>query len=274
MNQDQIKTLLLQLNPDVPDFSVIMTGKESKKVDGLYKPETAEILLHNRNFHSQEQLVYTAIHEFAHHVHFSSQERPTSSKAHTARFWEIFHRLLQKAEEKKLYTSIFLTEPEFVALTEKLKKQYLFKNGELMKELGQLLLEALELCRRHHTNFEDYLDRVLGVNRVTAKTVMTAFRQDLPPELGYDQMKFVSGLKNPETRSEVIQRLEQGETVDMIKVDLKAGPEPLVFDGVKNKLEEMERERRSLEQQLARTQQRLADLANKIEQLKLAEQEV
>ena len=72
MNQDQTKALLLQLEPQAPAFELIFSGKSSKKVNGLYKPETREILLHNKNFASDEELIYTAIHEFAHHLHFCS----------------------------------------------------------------------------------------------------------------------------------------------------------------------------------------------------------
>ena len=68
MNQDQIKAMLLDIEESQLEFSVILTGKESKRVNGLYKPDTCEILLHNRNFTSDNQLIYTAIHEYAHHL--------------------------------------------------------------------------------------------------------------------------------------------------------------------------------------------------------------
>ena len=46
MNQTQVKELLLQLKEDVEEFSVIFSGKKSKKVDGLYKPDSREIIIH------------------------------------------------------------------------------------------------------------------------------------------------------------------------------------------------------------------------------------
>ena len=48
MNQDQIKEMLLKIEDTELDFSVTFTGKESKKVNGLYKPDTHEILLHTK----------------------------------------------------------------------------------------------------------------------------------------------------------------------------------------------------------------------------------
>ena len=68
MNQDQIKEMLLKIEDSELDFSVTFTGKESKKVNGLYKPDTHEILLHTKNFKTDNQLIYTAIHEYAHHL--------------------------------------------------------------------------------------------------------------------------------------------------------------------------------------------------------------
>ncbi len=50
MNQDQVKRALLSVRNAPEDFSVILSGKESRKVNGLYKPETREIILHNKNF--------------------------------------------------------------------------------------------------------------------------------------------------------------------------------------------------------------------------------
>ena len=44
MNNDQIKSLLLELQPDVPEFAVILSGKASRRVNGLYKSDTREII--------------------------------------------------------------------------------------------------------------------------------------------------------------------------------------------------------------------------------------
>ena len=68
MNQDQVKDMLLSLENTELEFSVIFSGKESKRVNGLYKIEEREIILHNRNFKTDNQLIYTAIHEYTHHL--------------------------------------------------------------------------------------------------------------------------------------------------------------------------------------------------------------
>ena len=103
MNQDQTKELLRKLRPDAPDFTLIFTGKSSRKVNGLYKTESREILLHNKNFSSDAELQYTAIHEFSHHLNFLSEAPPVGSRCHTKAFWLIFHGLLTQAIEQGLY---------------------------------------------------------------------------------------------------------------------------------------------------------------------------
>ena len=49
MDNQKIKEMLLDIHETNLDFTVTQTGKESKRVNGLYKPHTHEILLHNQN---------------------------------------------------------------------------------------------------------------------------------------------------------------------------------------------------------------------------------
>src|SRR3989304_2714446 len=100
MNQDQIKEQLLTIKKNDVPFSVILSGKKSKKVNGLYKAERREIILHNKNFSSDNELMYTAIHEYAHHIQFTASPVPISIRIHTVRFWSLFHGLLNEAEAK------------------------------------------------------------------------------------------------------------------------------------------------------------------------------
>ena len=58
---EQIKKALLSLRKTEHDFSVILSGKKSRKVHGLYKPDTREIVIHNRNFKNDNEMMYTAI---------------------------------------------------------------------------------------------------------------------------------------------------------------------------------------------------------------------
>lgn len=74
MTNEKIKEVLLSLEKAGIDFSVTQTGKTSKKVNGLYAPATFEIFLHNKNFATENELIYTAIHEYAHHLKLQAKE--------------------------------------------------------------------------------------------------------------------------------------------------------------------------------------------------------
>ena len=68
MDNEKIKQILLDIAPTEMEFSVIQTGKESKRVNGFYMPDTHELFLHNKNFNNDNQLIYTAVHEYTHHI--------------------------------------------------------------------------------------------------------------------------------------------------------------------------------------------------------------
>jgi hypothetical protein len=106
MNQEQVMQKLLQLDDTVEDFIVTLSGKASSKVDGLYKPETREIIIHNKNHTGDNALMYTAIHEFAHHIQFTTSAAPVSARSHTNHFYSILHKLLGKARSWE-YTRMY-----------------------------------------------------------------------------------------------------------------------------------------------------------------------
>ncbi len=266
MNQDQTKELLLRIEPQAPDFTLVFTGKSSKKVNGLYKPESREILLHNRNFQSDEELVYTAIHEFAHHLHYCSSARPSTIRSHTAVYWSLFHRLLQKAEEVGLYRNVFVVEPDFVTLTTRIQSRFLQSNGQLMKDFGQALLEAVQLCTKHHVRFEDYMDRILCIPRSTAKTVMASFAQDVTPEFGYDHLKMMTTVKDPEVRREMEMKRKEGYSPEMLRQELRGDPLPTDYSGAPlNDPDMLQRE--VLERNREALRKKIADFSRKLEEI-------
>ncbi len=95
MKNEEIKTNLQKLFNCKEDFTVTQTGKKSNKVNGLYKPATHEIFLHNRNFNTENELMYTAVHEFTHH--YLTTEKGDKSGRHNGLFWATFYDFLEKA---------------------------------------------------------------------------------------------------------------------------------------------------------------------------------
>ncbi|HCM25160.1 MAG: hypothetical protein A2Z99_06120 [Treponema sp. GWB1_62_6] len=259
MNQDRVKELLLSVEDAPMDFSVVFSGKQSKKVNGLYKPDTREILIHNRNFKEDNMLMYTAVHEYAHHLHCCSRGGKLSARAHSAEFWSILHGLLQKAEDEGVYKNVFADSPELESLTETIRKKCLYENGSLVKELGKLLMEANTLCTGIGARFEDYIDRVLRIPRVAARTAMKIYQYNVNPSMGADNMKIVAGIGNDETRTAAEGALLSGKSPDEVKVQIARRP---VQDDPKERLE---KEKLRLERTIQTLTKRLEEVERELE---------
>lgn len=262
MNQDQVKEKMLELKENVEYFSLIFSGKESKKVNGLYKPETKEIIIHNKNHQNDNQIIYTAIHEFAHHVQFTVSPIPISSRAHTSKFWNIFHTLLITAEEKGIFQNIYKTDKEFVDLTNRIKSNYLFANAKLMKEFGGLLFEAMDLCEKKGTIFEDYVSRELLMERNTAKTLVKVSKTDIDPNIGFDNMKTLTRIKDNKERQMAEIAFKEGKSPDMVKEQIKTKTNPA------DPLKLLENEKNRIEKTINTLQQKLDQIEKRIIEIK------
>ncbi len=263
MNQDQVKERLLRLQDDVEEFFLVFSGKSSKKANGVYHPDSREIIIHNRNFETDDQLMYTAVHEFAHHVHFTTSAVPVGPRAHTLEFRSILHRLLEKAETMGIYTSPFDSDPELQALTARLRNEFLVRNGRIMKEFGEALIEAERLCRARHARFDDYVERVLALDRRTANTLMKIHSYDVDPSMGYHNMATVAGLGSDAKRAQAEEAFLAGRSPDMVKTSMRS-TQPEAPADPRQKLEKervrVQRTIRSLETKLSEIDERIARL--------------
>ena len=265
MNQDQIKALLLKLADAPEDFSVVLTGKKSRKVDGLYRPETRELLIHNRNHKSERDLVHTAIHEYAHHLQYCEAAVPVSGRVHSGRFWAIFHRLLYKAEELGVYRSPFDAVPELRRITKEIRA-LTAENGTLMKRLGELLAEARELCAKQDADFGDYLDRALRLPRGLAGAAERVARLDLDPRVGFENMKVLARIPERAARAAAEKSLLERDSPDMVRDRYAAAGRPEAA-AARKPLAELRTEKRRIERTIAHLQQRLAEVESRIRRL-------
>ena len=262
MNNERIKEILLDISPCEIDFTVIQTGKESKRVNGFYKPDTHEIYLHNLNFKSDNMLVYTAVHEYTHHLcTIEKQENDPSygkaCKVHTQEFWAKFGDLLKIAEEKGYYSIGWESNEELKALTQDIKENYLAKNGQLMQEFGKKLARAFDLCQEADIRYEDYVDRVLCLPRNAAKDIRKVGAVDINPAIGFENMKVVASIKKPDERASVQQDfLEGGKSPATVRelMKQKAAAGRTSENDPKAKLE---KEKQRLEKSIAQLTQRL-----------------
>jgi hypothetical protein len=266
MNQDKVKQKLLSIEDAPLEFSLIFSGKKSKKVNGLYKPGSREIIIHNRNFQGddtgQNLLLYTAIHEYAHHLHACSRGGTLSPRAHNSEFWAIFHALLEKAEKKKIYSDIFSVSPELLKLTDVIRDKYLKNNGALVKEMGKHLLKAHDLCTGIGVRFEDYVDRMLRIPRTAANMAIKMFEYDIAPEVGADNMRFLAGIRDGDERKAAETALIKGKSPDSVKIQVRN----------KNKEEDpvllLEKEKTRLERTIATLNKRLNEVIKELKEKK------
>jgi hypothetical protein len=259
MNQTQVKDILLQLKEDIEEFTVIFSGKKSTKVDGLYKPSTREIIIHNRNTEDQNAIIYTAVHEFAHHIHVSSSPVPVPRRAHTKEFWSILHNLLSKAEALNVYKNKFQTEAEFKTLTFEIKDKFILKNGALMKDFGKLLLKAYELCNKYDMSFDDYVDREIGLGRTNAKQLIRVYKEDINPVVGYENMKTLTRIKSGEERVRAEEAFLNGSSPDTVKSQFNPGTitseDPVI---------RLQKEKQRIERSIVNFNKRLAEIENSL----------
>jgi len=261
MNQEKIKNLLLKIADAPLEFSVILSGKKSRKVNGLYKTDTREIILHNRNFtndtNGENLLLYTAIHEYAHHLHACSRGGNLSSRAHTSEFWAIFHELLDKAEKKNIYQNVLTSSPELEKLTDQIKRKFLEENGNLVKELGRYLIKARELCEKIGGRFEDYVDRVLRIPKLAAQTAIKMYEYDINPSIGADNMRYVAGIRDEDERAAAQKALLSGKSPDSVKTARKNQNSSALEQDAKQRLE---KEKSRLEKTIVSLRTRLKEV--------------
>ncbi len=257
MNQDKIKEILLEIENTTLEFSVTFTGKESKKVNGLYKPETCEILLHNKNFSTENQLIYTAIHEYTHHLlnqtkmEESGGLKPSYNRVHTNEFWAKFHGLLEIAEQKGYYVIGLENSPELAQLTDEIRKNYLETNGRLMQEFGQLLAKAHKLCQQAGIRYEDYIDRILKLPRTAAKSIVRVSALPINPAIGFENMKMVASLPKEKQEDAQTQLLSGASSPDSVRSIMKRKSEET------DKRTKLEKEKQRLEKTIQQLTSRL-----------------
>ncbi|MDR2490546.1 MAG: hypothetical protein LBD20_03985 [Spirochaetaceae bacterium] len=261
VSPDNIKTALLSLEEPLLDFSVIFSGKTSKKVNGLYKGDSREIVIHNRNFvgengTDENQLFYTAVHEYAHHQHCCKRGGNLPARFHGPDFWSIFHSLLEKAEKLGLYHTGVEEAPELKKITELIKEKYLTQNALLFKEFGGLLAKAADLCKKIGLRFEDYLDRVLCIPKNAAKLAMRSFDYDINPTVGVDNMRYIASIRPEEARLSAEKSFLLGKSPDSVKTAVKMLPP-----------NEPEDPRRMLEKEKQRLERTIESLKKRLEEV-------
>ena len=248
MTNEEIKTNLKKLFDCKEDFTVIQTGKKSNKVNGLYKPDSHEIFLHNKNFGTENELMYTAVHEFTHH--YLRTEKGDKGGRHNSLFWSTFYDFLEKAIELGFYERTRSEETQ--ELIEEAKQiQELIINAQ--KALGKVLANLYDSCKRNNERIEDVVEHDLQLSRQKAKE----YQKMRNTECNSDEMaKIINSAKNPVVKDMAQKAADGGKTVEQVKQIAKAKP---VDDNLESP-ESLRREEKRLETTIERLNDRLVQV--------------
>jgi hypothetical protein len=97
--------LLMSLYPCKVSFSVGVKNDKPKKRLGSYYPRQKRIIIHTGERDKYDP-VETAIHEYAHHLHYTEFNMEKKKQApHGKEFWQIYGQLLYRAKVLGIYDS-------------------------------------------------------------------------------------------------------------------------------------------------------------------------
>jgi hypothetical protein len=132
-----------------------------------------------------------------------------------------------------------------------------------MRDFGELLIEAEELCKTTNTRFEDYVDRVLGLHRSAARVLMKMRAFDIDPALGFENMKTVAALRSEEDRQAAQNAFRAGKSPDMVKAEFgKKTQEKEPSEQLRQEKKRIERTIASLSLRLEEIEKRLGEIGS------------
>ena len=106
----QLKWMLLKIYRPQVAFDLRVTTQRPKTRMGYYVPARRSITIHGgwSDVHSLKEI---AIHEYAHHIHFTEYRHSGKKDApHGENFWRIYSALMAKAIEKGLYNDNYINK--------------------------------------------------------------------------------------------------------------------------------------------------------------------
>ena len=133
-----------------------------------------------------------------------------------------------------------------------------------MKEFGKLLVEAHILCREKHAVFEDFAERVLGMPRGSAHSLMKVYTLDVDETLGFEKMKVVAAIRDTKARTEAVESFREGKTPSQVRQLIKesrTGSEPTQG--------RLEAQKRRLKKSISNLKEKLNNVERQLQQINL-----
>jgi hypothetical protein len=255
MTEEQVHERLLQVYEGSEPFSVTF-NRLPKTIWGKYFPYTRSIVVDRCKMANDTMLMYTALHELAHHICYQDKGQE-SLRAHTKLFWGIYHNLLDRAEEAGIYERS--SDAAVTALVERAKAKDR-EAAALQRELGGILEALWEVCEEKGVRVEDVLERQVGLSRKTWKAMLGAASlrgQEGIELLGQDAQERAVRLQN---KDEGLRELFKGYLAGRSMAQLDMGKEPRDVDPLKK----LEAEKAELDRKIQRLQERLFVVTGRI----------
>lgn len=248
MTNEEIKSNLKKLFDCKEDFTVTQTGKKSNKVNGLYKSATHEILLHNLNFNTSNELMYTAVHEFTHH--YFTTEKDKKGGRHNGLFWATFYDFLEKAISHGFYERTRSEETQkLIDEAKEIQKAII----DAQTKLGEALSKIIESCDRNNERTEDVIEHDLQITRNKSKEYLKMRNSDTNSD---EMAKVINSAKDVIIKAAAQKAADEGKTVEQVKQIAKTKPVDDDLEGP----DQLRREKNRLENQIERLNDRLVQV--------------
>jgi Zn-dependent peptidase ImmA (M78 family) len=262
MDQDDVKKNLLKLHDCAEDFTLVFSGKKNKKVNGLYKSNKKEIVINNRNFEDTETgnnlLLYTAMHELAHHIQFTELNQK-SIRAHTVLFFATLDDLVDIAEKKGIYKMPIDEDTQrLIDQAKEISREI----AALQRKLGQVLLQLHGACENKGIRYEDVIERKAQIARQTEKKARKACNLHLSGEIGVDIQEAAIKERDEGKIEAIVNAGQKGKSIDQAKKNVA---KPIDHE---DETVSLMKEKARIEKTIASLKRRLEELA---EQLKSRE---
>ncbi|MDR1362654.1 MAG: hypothetical protein LBJ35_01195 [Spirochaetaceae bacterium] len=256
LNGQEVKEELGKLYETKEKYTVVFSGKKSGKINGLYKPACCEIVIHDKNFENDNLLMYTAIHELAHHIQNTERGEKTT-RAHTNLFWAVFYDLVDKAEEAGIYAPDI--DEDMKKLIEE-ARDISKETARLQRKLGEVIIKINEACGKKGLRTEDIVERRAQISR--AGMIRAAAARNLGDcGVGADIQEEAAREKNSEKRAAIIRSGRAGKSVAQIKYERADAREVKT-----NEIERLTLERGRINRTIEALKDRLEEITKEIDE--------
>ena len=268
MNQDDVYQKLEEIYKCKKSFTLIFSGKKSKVKNGFYRPGTFEITINNKNFLDQENqlneslLMYTAMHELAHHIQFTEHGQK-GTRCHTQLFYAIMDMLADKAEEKGIYKPVIDGE-----LEELLTEAEVLSNkiARLQIDLGKVLGKIETACFKKGVRYEDMIKRKALICMDTAKKYSRMACLDLPKDISADIQEAIASERDNDKRRAMTAAAQAGKSFAQVK-HVGTSSSSTKNNKGESEMENLLHEKKRLENTINNLQQRLKEVIKQINKM-------